>query len=117
MLRIKCLFLLLFLSHQAYAGIRVFDRCQHYLSRMNPRTVSSVQHTYSNENRVLLFIGKHINSDRVAIWGQTALTNGIVRVLLESPRDVGKMELLLRSPDYPWAENYQNYSLHDFFVK
>ena len=78
--------------------------------------VSKLHSKYLAENRVLFYLGKHMQSDKVAIWGQTVLTEDIVRVLLESPRNVGQMEELLRSSGNSWAGDYDNYRLYDFIL-
>ena len=78
--------------------------------------VSKFHRQYLAENRVLLYIGKHMQSDKVAIWGQAAFTEDIVRVLLESPLDVGQMEELLRSSGNSWEGDYDNYRLYDFML-
>ena len=68
-------------------------------------------------NRVLFYIGKHVHTDRVVIWGQTALSEDMVKILLEkNPYSVGQMEALLRSTGNRWRGNYKNYQLYDFFV-
>ena len=68
-------------------------------------------------DKVLFYVGRHIHTDRVVIWGQTALSEEMVKILLEkNPSSVGQMEALLRSTGNRWSGNYKNYQLHDFFV-
>ena len=78
--------------------------------------IKEAHKTYLKQNRVLFYLGKHKQSDKVAIWGQTVLTEDIVRILLESPQDVVQMEQLLRSSGNRWAGNYGNYFLYDFVL-
>lgn len=90
-------------THNAYA-------------KMPAQVITGAYDVYFAENRVLFYIGKHKHSDKIAIWGQTALTEDMVRILLESPRDVVEMEALLRSTGKRWAGNYRNYSLYNFLL-
>ena len=79
--------------------------------------LSAVRSAYLAENRVLFYIGRHVHTDRVVIWGQTALSKDMIEILLEHPTDVQQMEVLLRGGDNRWRDrNYQNYRLYDFFV-
>ncbi len=74
-------------------------------------------HASHFKDKVLFYVGRHIHTDRVVIWGQTALSGDMVKIIIEkNPYSVGQMEALLRSRGNRWSGNYQNYQLHDFFV-
>ena len=103
MIRTVLLILCIGFTHNLYA-------------KLSAAAVSKIHSEYLAANKVLFYIGKHKHSDKVAIWGQTELTEDMVRILLESPRDVRKMEELLRSSGTRWAGNYHNYHLYDFLL-
>ena len=86
-------------------------------AKVPSEAVRAVYASYLAENRVLFYIGGHLHTDRVVIWGQTALSEDMVEIILEkNPNSVGQMEALLRSTGNRWSGNYKNYQLHDFFV-
>ena len=85
-------------------------------AKLPSSVIGKASSEYLTKNRVLFYIGKHKQSDKVVIWGQTAVTEDMVQVLLESPHDVGKMEELLRRSGNHWAENYDSYSLYNFML-
>ena len=79
--------------------------------------VRAVYASYLAENRVLFYIGRHVHTDRVVIWGQTALSGDMVKIIIETNFSrVEQMEALLRSTGNRWSGNYKNYQLYDFFV-
>ena len=74
-------------------------------------------HASHFKDKVLFYVGRHIHTDKIVIWGQTALSEDMVKILLErNPSSVGEMEALLRSTGNRWSGNYKNYQLYDFFV-
>ncbi len=86
-------------------------------AKVPSEAVRAVYASYLAENRVLFYIGKHVQTDRVVIWGQTALSEDMVKIRLENNSfNMGPMEALLRSTGNRWSGNYKNYQLHDFFV-
>ncbi len=80
--------------------------------------ISAVHEAYLAEKKALFYIGRHIHSDKIAIWGKIALTEDMVKLLLERPEDMGAMEALLKSKDTYWRGNgrLRNYRLDKFFV-
>lgn len=72
---------------------------------------------YAAENKVLLYISKHMDSDKVAIWGQTALTGEMLDVWLNDRTDTMAMEKLLSLPsNQKGAESYEKYILQNFLI-
>ena len=86
-------------------------------AKVSIEAVRAVYESYLAGNRVLFYVGRHVQTDRVVIWGQTALSEEMVKIILEGNFSrVGQMETLLRSTGNRWRGNYKNYQLHDFFV-
>ena len=72
---------------------------------------------YRANDIVLFYIGKHIQTDRVVIWGQTAISEAMAKILINrTPDSVVRMEEVLRSRGNRWRGNYKNYQLYEFFV-
>ena len=81
------------------------------------KTVRDLYASYLAENRVLFYIGRHLHTDRVVIWGQTALSEDMVKIRLENNSfNMGPMEALLRSTGNRWRGNYKNYQLYYFDI-
>ena len=87
-------------------------------AKLPAATISVAHEAYLAEKKVLFFIGRHIHSDRIAIWSRTALTEDMVKLLLERPKDMEAMAALLKSKVKYWRGNgrLSNYRLDNFFV-
>ena len=85
-------------------------------SKVSKELVKLAYREFLQQERVLFYIGRHIHTPHVVIWGQTALSEDMVDIFLNNQNDVGGMESLLRSQGNRWAHNYTNYRLSGFSI-
>lgn len=66
----------------------------------------------------LLYIGKHTQDDRIAIWGMTTLTERMTHIILNTSSNRHSMEYELRKNGSVWETEYKykNYQLAYAFI-
>ena len=91
------------------------------LVRAKHAPVSSVQDVFkalSIRGLQLFYIGKHKQSDRIAIWGTTELTERMTHIMLNKSSNPSSIEFELRSNGSVWETeyNYKNYEVTHAFI-
>ena len=86
------------------------------MPKVSKELVKLAYREFSEQKRVLFYIGRHIHTPHLVIWGQTTLSEDMVAIFLKNQNDVEGMESLLRSYGNRWASNYNNYLLSSFAI-